>query len=810
MFPETKSGLMKLHPRFDRDLTLMSRNIAFSRPATYNPSLVRKASGLGDDADDEVRRQQKLKEELGLGDDDDNDDESESTAVDTRRKTTDVNGDWKRRCEEAMAKLKVAMENEEKVQSSLNNLQLLSKSQTAILKSTFDKKLRSKELMVADLLQVIADHESKLKKSGIPFDAFEASAAERTTESTDDGANDAVAPLKAQIDSLTAENAQLRTKLAASATSSVATSPPVATNPAPSSDDKQTLKKIATLEHEKQSLLQLLKDAQMKLNAQKASATMETPPPAPAVDTAATKELEKKCAKLEADLKKAMQKIEASEKELATLKSANTSSGDKIKLAEAETQLAAVNAKMAEMEATAQAKQDKLKQAAEADLAKLKEQAKRSILDLQKRLEANNKVNNEMKARLTKAKSEVAKQKTELKTLRGEVATLVAALSTGTKDLATKIEMRVRAQTEALAGVVENYKREMKERKRLFNLVQELQGNIRVLCRFRPISKSETANGSKVVAKFNGHEEVSLVGDKGKSKTYEFEHVFDMSSTQEQVFAQVKPLITSVLDGFNVCIFAYGQTGSGKTFTMSGSAENPGINPRALNELFGLKNARSREFNDDITVSIMEIYNEVIRDLLAENAANTNLSVRQGTNGNFVQGLTMVPVKEVNDVFNLITKGNQNRSTHATDMNEHSSRSHSILSIYVKSTNLATNTVANGKLHLVDLAGSERLSKTGAEGQRLKEAQNINQSLSTLGNVIQARANKQKHVPYRDSSLTYLLQDSLGGDSKTLMVACSSPVDYNAEESFCTLNFASRARCVEMGKATKHVTKSKD
>ncbi|CAK4657099.1 hypothetical protein LEN26_015334 [Aphanomyces euteiches] len=788
----------------------MSRNIAFSRPATYNPSLVRKASGLGDDADDEARRQQKLKEELGLGDEDDNDDESESTAVDTRRKTTDVTGDWKRRCEEAMAKLKVAMENEEKAQSSLNNLQLLSKSQTAILKSTFDKKLRSKELMVADLLQVIADHESKLKKSGIQFDAFEASAAERTTESTDDGANDAVAPLKAQIDSLTAENAQLRTKLAASRTSSVASSPPVAANPAPPSDDKQTLKKIATLEHEKQSLLQLLKDAQMKLNAQKASATMETPPPAPAVDTAATKELEKKCAKMEADLKKAMQKIEASEKELATLKSANTSSGDKIKLAEAETQLAAVNAKMTEMEATAQAKQDKLKQAAEADLAKLKEQAKRSILDLQKRLDANNKVNNEMKARLTKAKSEIAKQKIELKTLRGEVTTLVAALSTGTKDLATKIETRVRAQTDALAGVVENYKREMKERKRLFNLVQELQGNIRVLCRFRPISKSETANGSKVVAKFSGHEEVSLVGDKGKSKTYEFEHVFDMSSTQEQVFAQVKPLITSVLDGFNVCIFAYGQTGSGKTFTMSGSTENPGINPRALNELFGLKNARSREFNDDITVSIMEIYNEVIRDLLAENAANTNLSVRQGTNGNFVQGLTMVPVKEVNDVFNLITKGNQNRSTHATDMNEHSSRSHSILSIYVKSTNLATNTVANGKLHLVDLAGSERLSKTGAEGQRLKEAQNINQSLSTLGNVIQARANKQKHVPYRDSSLTYLLQDSLGGDSKTLMVACSSPVDYNAEESFCTLNFASRARCVEMGKATKHVTKSKD
>ncbi|GLE00981.1 hypothetical protein PINS_up009778 [Pythium insidiosum] len=358
-----------------------------------------------------------------------------------------------------------------------------------------------------------------------------------------------------------------------------------------------------------------------------------------------------------------------------------------------------------------------------------------------------------------------------------------------------------------MAGVVENYKREMKERKRLFNLVQELKGNIRVLCRVRPISKSEIANGSKAVCKFTP-EEITVAGEKGKVKTWEFDRVFDMGSSQEELFAEVKPLVTSILDGYSVCIFAYGQTGSGKTFTMSGPAENPGINTRALQELFQRKVERAKEFQDEITVSIMEIYNEQIRDLLAADASNTNLQVRQGPTGNFVPGLTVIPVQTLDEVFDLIKRGNKNRSTHATDMNEHSSRSHSILSIQLKSVNLVTTSVANGKLFLVDLAGSERLSKTGAEGQRLKEAQNINKSLSALGDVIAARASKAKHVPYRNSSLTYLLQDALGGDSKTLMVACASPVDYNSEETFCTLNFAARARSVEMGKATKNVTQA--
>lgn len=255
---------------------------------------------------------------------------------------------------------------------------------------------------------------------------------------------------------------------------------------------------------------------------------------------------------------------------------------------------------------------------------------------------------------------------------------------------------------------------------------------------------------------------------------------------------------------------------------MAGPESNPGINTRSIKELFDQVERRRNEFHDEISISIMEIYNEKIRDLLSRDKVDKyvissilasylhhtrNLQVRQGPNGNYVPDLTSVQIQEYEQVNDLITLGNSNRSTHATDMNEHSSRSHSVFSVNIKSTNLTTKTVYNGKVHLVDLAGSERLSKTGATGQRLKEAQNINKSLSALGDVIASRASKSTHVPYRNSQLTYLLQDSLGGDSKTLMVACASPVDLNADETFCTLNFAARTRSVEMGKASKNVQK---
>jgi kinesin family member C2/C3 len=225
---------------------------------------------------------------------------------------------------------------------------------------------------------------------------------------------------------------------------------------------------------------------------------------------------------------------------------------------------------------------------------------------------------------------------------------------------------------------------------------------------------------------------------------------------------------------------------------MSGPSDCRGVNTRALEDLFARSHARKSEFRDVITVSLLEVYNEEIRDLLSDGKSDEKLEVKLGPHGNHVPGLNSVPVDSIEAVLNLITMADRNRSSATTNMNEHSSRSHMILTATVVSEYLPTGAVTRGKLNLVDLAGSERINKSGATGQALKEAQNINKSLSALGDVIAARAAKQAHVPFRNSTLTYLLQDSISQDSKTLMIVCISPVLYNSEETFCSLNFASR------------------
>jgi kinesin family protein C2/C3 len=190
---------------------------------------------------------------------------------------------------------------------------------------------------------------------------------------------------------------------------------------------------------------------------------------------------------------------------------------------------------------------------------------------------------------------------------------------------------------------------------------------------------------------------------------------------------------------------------------------------------------------------------------LSENVGQERLEIRQGEHGNYVPNLTIVPVTHMDQVLDLLALADRNRSTASTNMNEHSSRSHLMLSVVVESTNRISGVTTWGKLHLVDLAGSERISKSGAAGQALKEAQAINKSLSALGDVIMSRAQKSAHVPFRNSTLTHLLQDSLSGDAKTLMFVCISPVMYNAEETFCSLTFAARVRTVELGRAAKNV-----
>lgn len=256
-----------------------------------------------------------------------------------------------------------------------------------------------------------------------------------------------------------------------------------------------------------------------------------------------------------------------------------------------------------------------------------------------------------------------------------------------------------------------------------------------------------------------------------------------------------------------MCIIAYGQTGSGKTFTMEGSREDRGVSPRAVAEIFRISSTAPQEWAYRLSLSMLEIYNESILDLLDATGSREKLEVRQAADGkgNVVAGLTEIDVTTEEQVADLMVRGQSNRAVGSHDMNEHSSRSHSILTITVRGKNSLDGASTLGKLHLIDLAGSERISKTDATGDRLKEAQAINKSLSALGDVIAALGNKKNsHVPFRNSKLTYLLQDSLGGNSKVLMFCNISPVSYNLSETVCSLNFAARCRATHLGEAKKN------
>ena len=240
---------------------------------------------------------------------------------------------------------------------------------------------------------------------------------------------------------------------------------------------------------------------------------------------------------------------------------------------------------------------------------------------------------------------------------------------------------------------------------------------------------------------------------------------------------------------------------------MEGTADDPGVAPRAVKELFQVIQTMSSDWTYAVTFSMLEIYNENIYDLLITDAKNTTnnqdrerLDIRQTPDGNIVSGLTEHQVSTYEQVLSFMSLGQKNRAVGSHDMNERSSRSHSILTLICRGKNKIDQSTSFGKLHLIDLAGSERVSKTDATGIRLTEAQNINRSLSALGDVINALGNKKStHIPYRNSKLTFLLQDSLGGNSKTLMFVAISPAGYNVGETICSLNFASRCRNIELG-----------
>uniref|UniRef100_A0AAX7UEX6 Kinesin-like protein n=1 Tax=Astatotilapia calliptera TaxID=8154 RepID=A0AAX7UEX6_ASTCA len=349
--------------------------------------------------------------------------------------------------------------------------------------------------------------------------------------------------------------------------------------------------------------------------------------------------------------------------------------------------------------------------------------------------------------------------------------------------------------------------------------------NIKVLCRFRPLNQSEILRGDQFLPKFQGDDTVVVGG-----KSYAFDRVFPTNTTQEQVYNTcAKQIVKDVLCGYNGTIFAYGQTSSGKTHTMEvnfllmkyikleftvwlcltcnymhnfllqGKLHDPhqmGIIPRIAEDIFNHIFAMDENLEFHIKVSYFEIYMDKIRDLL--DVTKTNLSVHEDKNRvPYVKGCTERFVSSPDEVMDVIDEGKNNRHVAVTNMNEHSSRSHSIFLINIKQEHVETEQKLCGKLYLVDLAGSEKVSKTGAAGAVLDEAKNINKSLSALGNVISALAEGTKtHVPYRDSKMTRILQDSLGGNCRTTMFICCSPSSYNDTETKSTLMFGQRAKTI--------------
>nr|XP_027224336.1 kinesin-II 95 kDa subunit-like [Penaeus vannamei]XP_027224340.1 kinesin-II 95 kDa subunit-like [Penaeus vannamei] len=332
---------------------------------------------------------------------------------------------------------------------------------------------------------------------------------------------------------------------------------------------------------------------------------------------------------------------------------------------------------------------------------------------------------------------------------------------------------------------------------------------VKVVVRCRPMNEQETANGYKRVVDMDvdrGVVEISNVkgAETDPKKTFTFDAVYDWNSKQLELYDETfRPLVDSVLNGFNGTIFAYGQTGTGKTYTMEGIRDDPeqrGVIPNSFEHIFN-HIARSSNQQYLIRSSYLEIYQEEIRDLLGKDQKKRLELKERPDTGVYVKDLQQFVCKSVNEIQHVMTVGNQNRAVGSTNMNVHSSRSHAIFIITIECSDVdekGRGHIRVGKLNLVDLAGSERQSKTGTVGDRLKEATKINLSLSALGNVISALVDgKSTHIPYRDSKLTRLLQDSLGGNSKTIMVANIGPASYNYDETITTLRYANRAKNIK-------------
>ena len=336
-------------------------------------------------------------------------------------------------------------------------------------------------------------------------------------------------------------------------------------------------------------------------------------------------------------------------------------------------------------------------------------------------------------------------------------------------------------------------------------MLKDKSESVKVVVRCRPLGNKEMEEQRECIVNVDMNAcfiQVYNPQNIKEIKSFTFDHTYDWRATQELIFNQTAlPILESIMEGYNGTIFAYGQTGTGKTYTMEGNdnEKDKGIIPRSIDWIFNnIKNYPAQQFL--VRVSFVEIYNEEVRDLLSK-VKRQKLNVREKDKVFYVENVTVIQAENSKMTLDIMKSGRVNRATGATKMNPGSSRSHSIFSITVESSTTDEAGEAHykvGKLNLVDLAGSERQSKTESTGERFVEATKINLSLTCLGSVINKLVSgKQQYIPYRDSKLTMLLQDSLGGNTKTVMIANVGPADYNYDETLNTLWYASRAKKIK-------------
>ncbi|KAH8589285.1 P-loop containing nucleoside triphosphate hydrolase protein [Bisporella sp. PMI_857] len=417
----------------------------------------------------------------------------------------------------------------------------------------------------------------------------------------------------------------------------------------------------------------------------------------------------------------------------------------------------------------------------------------------------------------TQNASTIQSLESELSSLRAKIVFLESGSKAQSDSYA---EMEARLQ-EAIRSAETSKQKLIKEetlRRILFNQVQELKGNIRVMCRVRPIFGNVEGEAAKLTYPDVDKESKELVvlGKEQKSNLgtvtrqtnpFTFDRVFGPEATNQEVFEEISQLVQSALDGYNVCIFCYGQTGAGKTHTMS-SAD--GMIPRATHQIYETATSlQDKGWTYTMEGSFVEVYNEEIHDLLGSSKdfdkKKHEIRHDEQKKQTTVTGLKTVTLDSANAVESILKQADANRSVAATKSNERSSRSHSVFILKLVGRNSVTNETSEGTLNLVDLAGSERLKSSGAEGERMKETQNINKSLSCLGDVIGALGQNKEggHIPYRNSKLTYLLQYSLGGNSKTLMFVMASPLEAHLQETITSLKFATKVHNTHIGTAKK-------